>query len=84
MDAEIVKKILRYSNPTLEEKINILPEEIINKIFMYSHPTFDEQTKNLIHNYSFNFSLYNYNNNNRFCTFCERNHRIPMHFRCRT
>ena len=81
MDAEIVKKILRYSNPTLEEKINILPEEIINKIFMYSHPTLNEQTKYLIKNFTF---ISVNNNNNRFCTFCDRNHRIPTHFRCRT
>ena len=81
MDLEIVKEILRYSNPTLEEKIHILPEEIINKIFMYSHPTLNEQTKYLIKNFTF---ISVKNNNNRFCTFCDRNHRIPMHFRCRT
>ena len=58
--------------------MNNLPDEIIHKIYMYSHPTLDEETKSLIQNFSFRNILYN-----RFCTYCDRLHRIPMHFRCR-
>lgn len=74
-------KIFRYYiDSTLEEKINNLPDEIIHKIITYSHPTLDEKTNDLIKNFTFNFSL---NVCNRFCAICDRQHRIPMHFRCR-
>jgi len=62
----------------MQDNLRALPFEIQRKIILYSHPILDMRVQDDIRNHDF-ITL---KRDQDYCIICEREHRLPRHFRC--